>query len=377
MLQRYWNRWLAATLLFFLAGCRQQPLPEVTVGEPVFSFSGTIAGESVELIAGENGDFMHIGYEHLPEELFGFEGQLAPESCRDCPAGLTLEIRDQLQRDVTDLLAAGEAPQPGAYPWYFEARKKPFSRVTYEWDGNGPQPMSMQWDLGDGSTSTQAVPVHEYRDTTLQTVTVCLAVQSSNGCNSSVCQVVNLVDTACQAAFRYEVDDASPYVRFEDASRGQAPFRYRWTFGDGFTATLGNPGYFYGQENQYEVCLEILDAGGCRSEVCKTVSVSEAFCGAGFQASVQRLEEPDPLQPGAIALQWQDANGTIWRSDRKEQPQTGRFRILDAERYPDESQGVPAWKITWEGQAILYNEAGNELEIAGSGVYAIGVPLQD
>ena len=151
----------------------------------------------------------------------------------------------------------------------------------------GISPAQHSWDFGDGGTSLELAPVHTYSDTVGDVVTVCLQTSDGNGCVSSVCNSINLEDTACQAAFQYKVDASSQFVTFMDQSKGKLPMRYEWSFGDGYTATLGNPGYYYGQNGKYDACLRIEDANGCISELCKEISPDLTSCTAGFNYDVR------------------------------------------------------------------------------------------
>lgn len=76
----------------------------------------------------------------------------------------------------------------------------------------------------------------------------------------------------------------------------------------------------------------------------------------------------------AVSLQWVDANGLEWRSDRGVQSGDSYFRVLKQEVYESNENGVPARKLTVEFQCKLYNPDGGVQLIKGSGVVAMARP---
>ncbi len=369
------KKWIIYSLLAFSA-CTEQPLPEVEIGQPIFSFEGEMAGQAVKLVAGEAGDFMHTGYDHLPAGLWEFRGSLGPEGCPSCPGTLSLFVRDDQARSPSERLLEGDAPQVGAYSFYEVNTTEIFAQVSFQWESQGMAPSHLLWDLGDGTISEASAPVHEYRDSTLRTVEVCLTATNSDGCSSQVCNIINLKDTLCQAAFQYVTDPASPYVLFFDQSKGALPLKYTWRFGDGYEATLGNPGYYYASQGQYEGCLHIEDQAGCESEVCKVIANDPTKCEAGFGAKVRRLKRSDPFQWGAVTLQWRDEQGKLYRSDLHEQPAGALFLVKEATRYQANARGEATWKLRAEMDLSLYDESGNSIRLKGSAVLAVGIPLE-
>lgn len=366
---------IAAIML--LAACQEQPLPEVSIGTAVFSFEGTVDGENVLFVAGEAGIFQHTSFSQNEEGLYQFTGNLAEVGCPECPVSIGITIRDQELRALGALLSEAGAPGKGEYAFYQEGKTDEFAQVAFEWNDNSPLPASMNWELGDGNTTNVSAPVYVYRDTTLETVTVCLQTETMDGCIASICNVVNLVDTSCQASYQYEVDPSAQYVTFSDRSKGALPLKYQWTFGDGYSATLGNPGYYYGSSGKQEACLRIEDKNGCVSEICQEISPDLSVCTAGFSYRVERIEEIDPIQTGACTLTWVDDAGVIFSSAKDEQPSLSYMEIESAERYDNNAEGTPTWKIKVKVQAVVYDEAGNERLVKGAGTMAMAVPLRD
>lgn len=131
------------------------------------------------------------------------------------------------------------------------------------------------WSFGDGTTSTEANPTHEY---TIQgDYDVCLTITTSSGCTDTNCQWISVnnlvIDTlTCNAGFYYIMGNAS--VAFQNYSSSPSwNNTYTWTFGDGTTSNEINPVHTYNALGTYEVCLTITTVPDPLTEQC-----SDIFC---------------------------------------------------------------------------------------------------
>ena len=130
--------------------------------------------------------------------------------------------------------------------------------------------ISWVWDFGDGNTSTEQNPVHEYATT--DTFIVSLTVTDENNLTDTYSGSVISVEylqTGPSAAFEYSIDNYT--VSFTDISSEQtivdidttitiAITSWNWDFGDGSTSTEQNPVHTYSSEGIYNVNLTITDA---------------------------------------------------------------------------------------------------------------------
>jgi PKD repeat protein len=145
------------------------------------------------------------------------------------------------------------------------------------------------WDFGDGSTSNQQNPVHNYAAT--GTYSVCLVVFGLTGCIDSLCQqVVVPAPGACTASFTVQsVAPGFPGLLFTGTGTGVAPFTYTWDFGDGNVvpaSPLNTVNYIYTVPGTYNVCLTITDANNCTATSCQTVNTGTTSCPPTFLANV-------------------------------------------------------------------------------------------
>ncbi|PCH68853.1 MAG: hypothetical protein COC01_02820 [Bacteroidetes bacterium] len=148
------------------------------------------------------------------------------------------------------------------------------------------------WDFGDGVTSTQTNPSHQYVDPGF--FNLCLIVYNdTTECISSICENIyikpklsDLLDTnlcIINADFNFVTD--STFVQFNDESSGFINNRF-WEFGDGYSSSLRYPHHIYNESGNYEVCLTVSnDTTGCMDKICKTVTIiiDTSVCISDFQ----------------------------------------------------------------------------------------------
>jgi PKD repeat protein len=153
------------------------------------------------------------------------------------------------------------------------------------------------WDFGDGNTSTEPNPIHEYSEP--GEYEVCLIVNSLCGFDQ-ICETINITCITPEADFITNADQLS--VNFGDIS-SNAPTAWQWTFGDGASSMEEFPQHTYNEPGTYEVCLTASNDCGS-DEICQTISVDCAAPMAGFMFTANEL-----------ALNFQDVsldNPSIW-----------------------------------------------------------------
>ena len=139
---------------------------------------------------------------------------------------------------------------------------------------NGSTGNSLQysWDFGDGNTSAQASPVHQYQQEGLYTVK--LSVADPVGCSDSLKRVdyVRIVIPVAGFSMSDSVGTCPPLqVKFTSEAKNYKTVR--WDFGDGSTSTLDNPIHFYNIPGDYYPTQTITAPGGCTDVMQKHVLV--------------------------------------------------------------------------------------------------------
>ncbi len=136
-----------------------------------------------------------------------------------------------------------------------------FSENSTSYDGIA----SWLWDFGDGQTSTEQNPSHQYAQDGVYTVS--LSVTESDGDSDTEARAgyIAVSDTGPSAEF-----SASPLsggepltVSFSDGSTSYDGIAsWLWDFGDGQTSTEQNPTHQYAQDGVYTVSLTVTEADG-------------------------------------------------------------------------------------------------------------------
>ena len=146
------------------------------------------------------------------------------------------------------------------------------------------------WDFGDGHTSEEQNPVHEYENEGIYEG--CLTIQTYDGCTDIYCDSVFVYMPWCKADFTWEelrcADSLAPCIRtyrFIDLSVGES-MKWYWSFGDGDSSALQNPVHMYEKDGVYEVSLTIHTYNGCTDTKLDTIIVGDTVypqCKADFR----------------------------------------------------------------------------------------------
>lgn len=161
----------------------------------------------------------------------------------------------------------------------------------YAYAINNVPAVTWWWDFGDGNTSTEEYPLHEYSQEGNYDVT--LTITGANGCTGSITQTVTVQSLPffCNAYFYTNFPgypNDTKMVQFQDASYSSdplSPLTYAWDFGDGTTSEESNPLHQYQTFGTYPVTLTV-STDNC-SSVYQQISQIDTFiyvpnCQPGF-----------------------------------------------------------------------------------------------
>lgn len=169
-----------------------------------------------------------------------------------------------------------------AFSVYYPSNAIPLMATFYD-QSTGSAPLSYHWDFGDGATSTDQNPKHNYISTGPYTVT--LTVTNSYGSDSITKKDVISPGLGPRADFT--VSPASGTVPlpvlFTDASSGN-PTRWLWEFGDGATSNVQNPVHVYAAGGRYSVTLTASNDYGASSTTKAGVVTAIKSLKAGYIA---------------------------------------------------------------------------------------------
>ncbi len=157
------------------------------------------------------------------------------------------------------------------------------------------------WNFGDGKTSEEQSPLHEYLFA--GTYQVCLTVICNNWCYGWVCKTIAVGDTIpgdCYAGFTVSdlniCEVACPNcscVQFQDKSSWNA-VQWHWDFGDGDTSSLQNPFHIYSVppgDSVFNVCLAIKTSDNCYDTLCRLYNPLLDSLLSGYHNTIRASEK--------------------------------------------------------------------------------------
>lgn len=373
-----WIKLLGMLIIMSIWSCQERELPDEFIGTPVFFVDGNLDGKDLAITAGDNGYYMESGYEQDEQEVYVFTGTFTPLNCDVCPEALEVRIRDHRLRNSPANIVIDSVLQTGSYD-YFQKDNMDGSavfRVSFSNQSAGAGPFDYSWEFGDGSIGEGPNPVHDYVDTQMTSVLVCLDGTDPTGCTTQICNEVQLEDIPCKADFIHELEASTTYVRFTNEVEGAFPIRYRWDFGDGYGASLGNPGYFYQQPDLYEVCLEIIDANGCKSSICKNIAADPDLCEHNFTYKVENTTLPDTLQFSRVEVRWTDETAATYSTAHVAQSLSSYFEILEIEPYENNRHGDLTRRLKVRFNCEIEGDSGQKSLQQVEGYLAIAFPKE-
>jgi hypothetical protein len=137
--------------------------------------------------------------------------------------------------------------------------------------------LTYSWNLGNGSSSSQASPFVTYF---AGSYAVTLTVTTSLGCTSTSASAGQVVayqpPTAAFTASPWTAPVDNGSIVFTSQTTGSIT-GYEWTFGDGGTGTAPNPTHVYGDVGTFEVELIVTDVNGCTATAVNPVVITPVY----------------------------------------------------------------------------------------------------
>lgn len=140
--------------------------------------------------------------------------------------------------------------------------------VAFTDTSSGVSLSGWDWTFGDGASSNQQNPTHNYA--TSGTYNVCLIVTGTCG-KDTICDSVTAICPQPVAEFAYSSINLT--YTFSDSSLSASPLSWLWDFGDGNQATDSSTTHTYATPGTYVVCMSTADLCGSDS-ICKTIAVT-------------------------------------------------------------------------------------------------------
>jgi gliding motility-associated-like protein len=176
-------------------------------------------------------------------------------------------------------------------------------------------PTSWQWDLGNGTQSTQQNPTTTYFNPGIYTII--LTVSNASGSNTITrTQYITVNDKPLVNFIASDSTGCFPLrVNFTDlsASGSGTITNWDWDFGDGTNSTAQNPLHIYSIAGNYTVTLKVTNSGGCIKVISKPqyIKVSTGVLINFANTAPQLCNPPETINftnlstgPGTLTHNW-------------------------------------------------------------------------
>jgi chitodextrinase len=139
------------------------------------------------------------------------------------------------------------------------------------------RPMTYQWDFGEGETGSSRTATHVFNRPGTHAVTFSASNEAGEARKSITIKAAPPSSSSPSKGARIASLTATPNpvtveepIQFSSATEGSSAPTYRWSFGDGSTATGSSPTHTYKNPGRYTTRLEIPNEAG---EDVRTVTV--------------------------------------------------------------------------------------------------------
>ncbi len=135
---------------------------------------------------------------------------------------------------------------------------------------NNGNPFTDYWTFGDGDTSTQINPIHQYP--AYGTYTVTLYVYAPNGCMDTAVSVVTINPPPMPGMNYLGVCEGTAFQFTGTLSGNTQNAQWLWNFGNNNTSTLQNPTFTFSTWGSFPVSLSVTN-NGCTTTITQNVNV--------------------------------------------------------------------------------------------------------
>lgn len=168
----------------------------------------------------------------------------------------------------------------------------PKAIFSFQFDCNSPTAVQFNdssqgaqtwfWDFGDGTTSTQQNPLHNFPSQNAYDILL-IVTNSTTGCVDSLTKTLPIGTPAADFGSDTTIGCIPKKIFFSDSSVFAST--WLWNFGDGGTSTLQNPNHNYTDTGRYTVTLIINPGQPCSDTIVKVNYITAIGVKAGFAAA--------------------------------------------------------------------------------------------
>ncbi len=163
-----------------------------------------------------------------------------------------------------------------------------------------------QWNFGDGSTSSQQNPNHNY--TSPGTYNVTLISRNNQGCKDTAQKPINVLASPV-ASFNTGPTCINSPITFTNTSGGNI-ISQAWNFGGGNTSTQVSPSFTYNATGSYPVTLIIATAEGCADTATQNITVHPLpTVTVSNDTTICPFTSVQLFSSGGVSYQWSPTTG--------------------------------------------------------------------
>lgn len=358
---------LVALFLVLLYGCAKKPYPDsVSSNDPQYLVTAEIGNEQVKLAAGVDGYYLYSDLKVDAVNVNVVSGEYRATACNNCVA-LKVEVRDY-KATSSDAMNTDSLFKHGVRAYITDATTKVYP-VSFQSTYNKAA-KNYLWDFGDGSTSNEINPTHNYRLPGKYNVKV--KAISQGGCESTALNEVTVGETTAFTNAIIKDSLGATYYRAETTLEGA--LTYFWEFGNGDTLTTKNKVITYKHKinGSYLVALTVKSTSGVSKRVMANVVTSGDASSCAVNMRVRAQTPTDRLDLSRVNVIWKDAAGREWTSVGEQTNSV--FEILSSEPAGTNENGKPIYKVRVQFNCQLYNN-GNVLNVKNANA-TIAFPVQ-
>jgi len=337
-------------LLIFFSNCDKKKYPDsVTLNASEFYSELNLSTGKITLEAGKNNYRMYSSYSLNEDSLFAYKAELRSQDCNsNCNNSLLIQINGAEKN------TAGTVPNINT-----ELRIGNYEFAGPSWEvrflsSYNKTAAKYFWQFGDGNTSLEQNPTHIYLKG--GSYKVCLTITSSNGCESTICNTIDVgyPDNKCAASIT-AVKGMGGLVQFNIIAKGTPPFQAFWEFGDGNTSNNIQTSNIYSIPGSYRVNLSLTDATGDKAYTSYNVVTSgdSSSCAANFR-TLSITKKPALQTQSKVKLVYTDGSGVQYSSDSFISSENS-FEILSISEYELNERNEPTKKLNLHFKGYLYN----------------------
>jgi PKD repeat protein len=342
------NTVLFITLIMLFSACTRKELPQQESGTPVFKVSGTFNGSAFNLSAGVNGIVQNASLEQNEFGVYEYTSVLSQTGCDSCSEYLSVRLYGRSAMRFDEVPGAEDIFLAGNYFLSdFGMRTDHPNRIQFvsEVVNNA----SYLWDFGDGSTSTQPNPVHEFEFSGIYHVD--LQITTPSGTDHIQQSITVNEDRPQYVPFRvkYGMNTVTFSRRSSEPHMGHAYWRL-----DGDIIS-DDPDFIY-TTNDSVVHTICLDHDAEISDYCYRFNAQQPDAPlANFYTTLL----PSPNSYNRVLVQYRDREGhNYYSADFVNDPQNSSFEVISVTPYNQTLNGLPVVLVKCRFTANMYRSGG-------------------